>query len=138
MFEISLIWERKNFLSCSISSKNFILILLRTLLFWPPAFFGAESGAKVNQISQTSKYFGIFFWKIFPRTFSLFSEDCFLIKAGAKVSGIFQTSKYFWKNLKNFFRTLFWVRFYPHQSGCKVTAKNRIVQIFQQLFNKIF
>ncbi len=60
LFEITLVIEWIKLLSCSISSKNYILYLQNFYCHFQP-FFEAESGAKVRQIFLTTKLLPKFF-----------------------------------------------------------------------------
>ena len=60
LFEITLIIKSGKLLSCSISSKNYILYIQNFYCHFQP-FFEAESGAKVRQIFLTTKLLPKFF-----------------------------------------------------------------------------
>ena len=63
MFEIISLRDRLNF-SCSISSKNYILIY-QNFHFSITSFLKRKSGAKINTYFECTKYFGNFFQKYF-------------------------------------------------------------------------
>ena len=88
LFEITLSREWIKLLSCSISSKNYILYLQNFYCHFQP-FFKAESGAKVRRFFVTSKLLPKFFLKIFLRTLlSTLSRTVFL-ESGGKVTHFF-------------------------------------------------
>lgn len=105
LFEITLSREWIKLLSCSISSKNYILYLQNFSCYFQP-LFEAESGAKVRRFFVTSKLLPKFFLKIFLRTLlSVLSRTVFL-ESGGKVTHFFI--------LFQIFPNLFFAFFYNH------------------------
>ncbi len=103
LFEITLSREWIKLLSCSISSKNYILYIQNFYCHFQP-FFEAESGAKVRRFFVTSKLLPKFFLKIFRRTLFKALPRTVILKSECKVKPFFYPFQIF----RNLFFSLFY------------------------------
>ena len=139
VWNLSLAREEK-LLSCSISSKNSYLILLRSFCFNHSLFQSGKWCKGKNYFSNFQIFLEKFLKNFFLRTFRFFKES-FPYQSGCKGKNYFSNFQIiFEENLKNFLKNLLQSSrsHFLVNCGCKGTQKIHFCKLFDVFFQKFY